>query len=317
MKFTKEELNYIIDNYKYKTIKEMATQLNRSEKVIRTKVLKIKKGQCVEKGVGWSYEEVEFLKNNYNKMSNKEIATMLNRSVKSIEVKLARLKLKREPVVYYDKNKFAEIKTESDAYWLGFLYTDGYIYKSKRNTYFGLELQISDIKHLEKLNKYMEGNANIYIRGRYTELGNYHEMCSILFSGKMLVNNLEKLGCVERKSKIVKFPDFISDELIRHFIRGLIDGDGSFGRYGENGYLKVKFLSASQDFINGFSKFLSNKNFKFSIWKDKDTYNIGISGNKNKNAINFLDYIYKDSNIYLDRKYEKYLDLCGPLYRDI
>lgn len=27
MKFTKEEVNYIIDNYKYKTIKEMATQL--------------------------------------------------------------------------------------------------------------------------------------------------------------------------------------------------------------------------------------------------------------------------------------------------
>lgn len=317
MKFSKEEINYLLDNYEYKTIKEMAAHLNRSERVIRTKVLNIKRNKCIEPPVGWSEKDVEFLKNNYNTMTNEEIAKALNRSTKAVEVKLTRIGLKRENVIYYDKNKFSNIETEEDAYWLGFLYTDGYIHKSDRNVYFGIELQISDKHHLDKFNDYMKGNSTIYTRGRYTEVGNYHEMCSVMYSGKTLVNNIEKLGCIERKSSVIKFPDFLSENLMRHFIRGLIDGDGSFGRYGKYNYLKIKFTSASKDFIDGFSDFLSVKGFKFSIWKDKNTYNIGISGNRNKNAISFLDYIYKDSIVYLDRKYEKYLELCGPLYRDI
>lgn len=29
-----------------------------------------------------------------------------------------------------------------------------------------------------------------------------------------------------------------------------------------------------------------------------------------QNAIDFINYIYKDSTIYLDRKYNKYIEMC-------
>jgi intein-encoded DNA endonuclease-like protein len=42
-----------------------------------------------------------------------------------------------------------------------------------------------------------------------------------------MVADLEKWGCVENKTFKLNFPDFISEELIPHFIRGYFDGDGS------------------------------------------------------------------------------------------
>ena len=43
------------------------------------------------------------------------------------------------------------------------------------------------------------------------------------------VNDLKKLGCVEKKSSILTFPTSqqVPNNLIYHFIRGYFDGDGS------------------------------------------------------------------------------------------
>ena len=51
------------------------------------------------------------------------------------------------------------------------------------------------------------------------------EICSPEIGEKLI-----SYGCVPRKSNILKFPDisiFKSKNLIRHFIRGYFDGDGS------------------------------------------------------------------------------------------
>lgn len=48
-----------------------------------------------------------------------------------------------------DSNFFHEINTEEKAYWLGFMYADGYV----TNRTMGIKLQESDSSHLEMLKK--------------------------------------------------------------------------------------------------------------------------------------------------------------------
>lgn len=72
-------------------------------------------------------------------------------------------KLGIEVVNHQNKTKFNEnifdlIDTEEKAYWLGFIYADGYV--SSSNNQFELSLQGSDVEHLNKFNKFMECSAN-------------------------------------------------------------------------------------------------------------------------------------------------------------
>jgi DNA-binding transcriptional regulator WhiA len=55
-----------------------------------------------------------------------------------------------------DHTYFNKINTESKAYWLGFIYADGFITTSKYSKYFGVSLSEHDEDHLEKLKNAMQ-----------------------------------------------------------------------------------------------------------------------------------------------------------------
>lgn len=50
----------------------------------------------------------------------------------------------------YNKNAFNEIKTEEDAYWLGFLLADGYISGENDKPFIQIKLGVKDYSQLEK-----------------------------------------------------------------------------------------------------------------------------------------------------------------------
>ena len=45
------------------------------------------------------------------------------------------------------------------------------------------------------------------------------------------------------------------------------------------------------------------------IHKKKNIYEIKI--NNKKDVITFMQWLYKDSTIYMERKYKKYLEICN------
>ena len=53
---------------------------------------------------------------------------------------------------FHNENYFEKIDTEEKAYWLGFIYADGYIESKRKNSSqkFGITLNAKDINHLEK-----------------------------------------------------------------------------------------------------------------------------------------------------------------------
>lgn len=257
----------------------------------------------------WSIEEINFLKENYNKYTSKEIAVKLNRTVNSVQVKINKLGLKREDKYFYNENFFEKIDTEEKAYWLGFIYADGYVYKNSnsRISELGIELQVIDINHLRKFNKSINGNIEIKKINKYDKRYNKtYEHCSLRLYKSKIVNDLINLGVCQNKSHIIKFPQ-LKENMIIPFIRGYFDGDGCITLNKPRECHRFDFTCGSIEFINELREILYNKyniNSYIVKEKNKNVYRLNIRGLTN--AYLFGCLLYENANIYLDRKYKKF-----------
>ena len=141
----------------------------------------------------WTEEDDKFLKENYTKYSRKELGEFLDRTVSSIQNRARRLGLKQEDKYTYNKDFFEVIDTEEKAYWLGFIFADGYVNQSKNelggciNNELGIELSVKDIDHLKKFNKSLNGNVQVNIRNRVCFDGIECTMCNIRLYSKKYV----------------------------------------------------------------------------------------------------------------------------------
>ena len=261
----------------------------------------------------WSEEELEFLKNNYKNMTHKELSEVLGRTKSAVINKQHQLGLVKSKYKY-NKQYFKNIDTNEKAYWLGFIYADGYVsYNEQQGNYeFGIKLQKSDQEHLKKLNKCLDGNVPVATHKRQTFLhygyDKYYEGCSIRFYSKEMVLDLMDKGVIQNKTYDLKFPTQYSDEFTWHFIRGFMDGDGHICEPNSTGYgYRVGFTCISYDFLNDLKTFFNKYGIVSHINLDKKnghTYKLEI---RNKESIcKYFDNCYKNSEIYLDRKYKKY-----------
>lgn len=122
-----------------------------------------------------------------------------------------------------------------------------------------------------------------------------------------MYDDLKKIGMDENKSFTVRLPK-LDDSLMRHLLRGYFDGDGSLCLTDTT--FGVSFTTASKLFSDDVIAYLKRNGYHPSIYSyvsDFDTKMYTISLYRKSEKIRFLDYIYKDSNVYLDRKYNRYL----------
>lgn len=255
----------------------------------------------------WSQEEKEFLKNNYLNMSNKELAEKLGRTNSAIQLKISRWGLVRPEKYTYNRGYFDEIDTEEKAYWLGFIYADGCVTKTKVNAELSIELNIKDFNHLKKFNKSIGGNVEVGTRDRFDErTKNTYNMCFIRVYSIEFVDGLLKHGVFPNKHNDIKFPELRKD-LVNHFIRGYFDGDGCISVEVRKKIIRCDFSSKAKDFLDSIRDILYNEKIHTYYTLEKSGVNrLCISGMIETDL--FLKYIYKDATIYLDRKYSKWKD---------
>ena len=106
---------------------------------------------------------------------------------------------------------------------------------------------------------------------------------------------------------MLEFPDesiFTDKSLIRHFIRGYFDGDGCFSQEKiKSGIYPRLSLLGTLNFVNKVKEICGNiGSISEKIRKNK-YYQLRFN---RVESISFMNYIYSDCQIYLDRKYEKY-----------
>lgn len=306
--WSNDEIQYLKDNYQFMGHKEIGNHLHRTEDAVRAKCFDL---NLYKKEKPWEDWEKDFLKANYMQMSKHELAEILNRSPDAIQIKASRYGFKKYPY-YCDYHYFDQIDTEEKAYWLGFLTADGWISKNKKNNagVVGIELQYGDIGHLKKFNKSIKGNYQITDRwvacGASTDKESKTHHCCIRIFSLMMYEALSKLGFDNEKSYHVNIPD-ISEELIRHYLRGYFDGDGCFCL--TNKSFTVGFISASKPLFDDVCRILESNTIKYHTHEYTSDYNTKMYRiyvyDKNS-KLRLLDYMYQNCQIYLDRKYKKY-----------
>lgn len=204
---------------------------------------------------------------------------------------------------FHNEDFFEVIDTEEKAYWLGFIYADGFI-ESKRShgaQKVGITLSSIDHSHLEKFKESIEATNPVlqYKGSGYNSEGTFSK---ILLTSDKTVNDLKQLGVVENKTYNLEFPTFIKEDLLHHFVRGYFDGDGSINYYTTpTGYKKYQIgFTGSFKMIQGLNKFFSKE---CSIRQKGNAYQVNFGGVNEVHKI--INIMYKDATIYLDRKYEK------------
>lgn len=217
-----------------------------------------------------------------------------------------------------NEDYFSNIDTEAKAYILGFIYADGFVGNEKFNN---IVIYINDIEILRFISKEFEFTGTI----RKTKKGGFPNSkngYSLNFSSRIMAEKLRDIGLYPNKSlTISKLPN-IKDELMRHFIRGYFDGDGSILISHNTSYYKsyngnIKYTYPTYNFmILGTESFLREikEVAKFEYAKIYDTKTNQIKCLKicaKKEFEKIFEYLYFDSTIKLERKYNKWNEIMS------
>lgn len=200
---------------------------------------------------------------------------------------------------------FENIDTEAKAYYLGLFYADGHNNTEKGQIV--INLKEEDRKIIERFRTEIEYTGNIGIWKKEPPRQN---QCVLAIVSRKLSSDLIKQGCLRQKTINLQYPKYIPKDMERHFIRGFFDGDGSISKSGK---YSVNFsIIGTISICEGIANYMSNilqEQVKVHNHKP-EKYNIElrcvrISGKKKIKRI--LDELYKDTDIYLERKYNRYL----------
>lgn len=220
----------------------------------------------------------------------------------SLQPRIKKLKLTRSNKINSRKyeinhNFFDKIDTEEKAYWLGFIYADGYLTNSGSQKLVGIALAIKDKQHLEKFLKSTDSNYPIHDYISSSKKYKKTKYSRIVATSEQMYESLLSHGVFQNKSLVLKFPN-LNKSLLRHFVRGYFDGDGSFAKAKRGHSIKI---CGTKEVLLGILNFFGKKPKLYKRKKDdKNNWYISIGGRLQVKRIATL--LYADSTIYLDRK---------------
>lgn len=321
MKTTKEQRKYIEEHYATDSTKEIAELLGLDNKTVTNwashkNISKINKDAYIPESIISNEDDIKFIKENYMSMTYSEIASVIGLTEKQVRSWICHHMPNRERKKrIINDNYFDKIDNRNKAYWLGFIYADGYISKhidGKSNNYeFSMQLQSRDRYILEKLNDDLGGNnlvsdkdeCEIVIKGISATR---HKMSRLRVFSKNIVEGLYKNGIDFNKTKSNIYP-IVEDEYFLDFLRGYIDGDGWIYIRENPKVLQVGICAYGNECLEYIKdKLLKDYNITSGVYQMLEhKYSIYITG---KQGEKLLDMIYEDANaLMLDRKYQKYL----------
>lgn len=217
--------------------------------------------------------------------------------------------------IYNIDHKYFNIINERSAYYLGLLYADGS--NDTEKSYIRLGLQERDRDILDKFKIDIQSDKPLYFVKSKSEKVRNTYILSI--SSREMSNRLEQLGCHKNKMYTLKFPteEQVPEKYIRHFLRGMWDGDGSSSLHidNKNKMRMTTSLTGTFDICNNISKTIRKYLDVSSSIHAKPTGNgvhtIFISGPIA--GYKFFRWLYKDSDLWLERKYNKFLDQSNKI----
>lgn len=307
---SKEQENFILNNHSKMTAVEMSELFDGIKPYQITYFLRkngiIKYSRRNDDCASFSSSDVEYMKNHYIDMKYKDIAKELGYTERQIRGKINNMGLTK--IRDFNEEYFDNIDTSLKAYFLGFIYADGWVCcnKDTSNYEFGIELQESDKYVIEKLNSELGGVHKIHKKESEEKIicGNLCKsgvIYGIRVYSKHLIDSLIKHGIETNKTQKETFP-VVEDEYFFDFLRGYIDGDGCYYVDGDNTYMHI--TCCTYPVLEYIKEKLTYYNIKTTIYKENDKkYRIYCTSNEEMcKLVNRL--YYEDDLFCLQRKYK-------------
>lgn len=267
--------------------------------------------------------DVEKIKTMYcvDGMSQQEIAVYLGVSQWSISQRMKKFGIATQSKtrnlgkkIYQVNDSFLDVITKKNAWTLGWILADGWI--DKKNS-FGIKVSEKDRDVLEKIRDILSYSGPILESSTTLKKTNKtYKSCILKINSKQIRNQLIAFDITNNKTLKEIYPSILreySEDINRNFIKGVFEGDGSIILSKTK---KVTFqivgtlelLSSIQEYLIKFvnvnkTKIAKNGNSKNNHYALR--YHGKIQGQK------IFDWIYKDSECHLNRKYNKYLEMKG------
>jgi len=203
----------------------------------------------------------------------------------------------------FNHNYFRKIDTDEKAYWLGFLFGDGNV--SSRLQDVSIAQSGKDRSHLVKFAKAIGGTEKmVYATTNIVYPESPHAKINI--RSRLMALSLIDKGCWPNKSLVVGPPEKVLKKYIKHFIRGLVDADGGIYIYPKLSSLE---LVGSYDLLKWVSE--QGPTVLTGPRPHKSIYRIRSRAD---DVYDWVKWLYEDSTVYLDRKYERALQVIdsGP-----
>lgn len=235
--------------------------------------------------------------------SQHEAAKILGCGRSKLQEFCAKHEIKRE--TKYNHDAFAKINEQS-CYWAGFIAADGCVYRN----FLKIALQPRDHQHLSNLFHFLGSQKKSQIKRGYARF--------TIRSKKIKEDLFTKFNITPKKSLTLQPPNIIDNNLIRHYLRGLIDGDGCLYITTDN-TLRLSIVSASEKMANWlvdiFNVNFLNCNARIRLSKYEKTGNTyyAVIVTKSQSVEDIIRWLYEnsDTKFRLERKFEKYQEMIA------
>jgi len=232
-------------------------------------------------------------------------------------LKFYNININKQYSIHKNHDYFDIIDTEEKAYILGYTIADGCVSiepKKRNNVIYSSSKRLSyivsidDREIIEKIRTEISPTTKIKEFHNTKGAVNRKLQISLRISSNKIVDDLIKLNVIPNKTYNSNFKfnfNNIEHTLIRHLIRGFMDGDGHVAKS------DLSFVSTSKIFLEQIVEFFKNEipDIKYRFYKNNgktiDYYKlyINLGFEKRKQIYNLL---YENSTIFLKRKKLKF-----------
>jgi len=240
------------------------------------------------------------LRDSFGKVSQREMARRLGLGKTTVNRWNAEMGLHHQK--FTCDESFFDTWTEESAYVLGYVFTDGNVQCDPIGSRWGLTITASekDVNHLEQVRQLLKITKPLL----YASKTRSYRM---IIANRILAEKLVRLGVVPHKSLIMEFPQ-IPSQYLRHFIRGVVDGDGSvfyFDRV-RSPYFVIRIASGSRSFLlRAEAAIMAQTDISARVYMahPENTYVLDYTCSR---AERLGAWLYEGSHIFLNRKYKAF-----------
>ena len=295
-KITEDKIDTIVNLY---SNGECMQSISNKLSVSVGKICEIIKKQGISRSNGGVYKSTynSIIEDYVNGIPTTHIAKKYKISTKGVCNILDRFDIDRNNI-YHNVNLVEDywknIDSYDKAYFLGFMITDGNVYGNQVS----LELKIGSKHILETFKEKTKSDNPIKCTDRFAKFR---------LRRKEWADDLKQYGVIPNKTSTVRFIE-ICDDLMPHYIRGLIDGDG---------YISYKSKSigfcGNKNTVTGLRDYLvKTLNVYNSKIRHTQTNLWEVSWCSHDDICRICEYMYTDKkDCYLFEKYNNYLKICG------